>query len=240
MVELTNPDSSGWRQRLAELVEKVAEAMGMPEPWIVGLAAVLSRIGAHTVPEAVLDKVRAKAMLNTEERDAYNRIPEVGYRILRNIPRMEEVAEMIYYSQKNMNGSGFPVDSRSGDELPLGARVLRVCLEFMYTTTPKDDLGKRASEMLYNFALYDPDVVFALKKVLDGGLFAPPPEPGTGQVRQVSLAELEEGQTLETSIETVDGQVLIRAGSVLNAGQLEKVANFAMIGAVKEPFWIQS
>jgi len=237
MVELANPDATAWHQRLSELAEQVARTLGMAEPWLVGLAAVLSRIGTLTVPEGILRKVKAKTVLNTEERKAYARVPEVGYRLLRNIPRLEAVAEMVHYAQKNFSGSGFPPDEVAGEAIPLGGRILRVCLDFMYTTQPGDDLPQRAGQMLYNTSLYDPDVVFALKKVLDAGAFAAQAE-AAGE-RQVPLAHLDEGQVLSRSIETVEGQTLLLAGTVLGPGHLEKIANFAMIGAVVGPFWIQ-
>jgi len=118
----------------AQADEEVARRMGMDEPWMVGLAGSLSRIGTLTVPEPVLAKLKTGVLLNSEERQAYNRVPEVGYRLLKNIPRLEGLADMVYYSQKNFNGSGFPHDDRKGAEIPLGARILRVCQDFTNTT----------------------------------------------------------------------------------------------------------
>ena len=238
MISLANPEAPAWDQRLSELVEQTARAAGMAEPWIVGLAAVLSRIGALTVPDAILEKVKAKRILNTEERQAYNRVPEIGYRLLKGIPRLEEVAEMIYYSQKNYDGRGFPPDDRAGDAIPAGARILRVCLDFMHTTSGQEDMGKRVLEMLGNHYAYDPDVVFALKKTIDAGFFSQP-EPGGSPTCEVALEDLVEGQVLQEAIRTTDGQPLLGEGTQLGTGHLELLANYAMVGAVNGPFLVR-
>ena len=240
VISLANPEATEWNQRLAELAEQVARRLGAEEPWMVGLAAALSRIGTLTVPEAVLAKVRSKAVLNSEERKAYSRIPEVGHRLLKNIPRLEEVAEMVHYSQKNFRGGGFPVDDRTGEDLPLGARILRVCLDFMNSYTPGEDPGPRASALLCNLTFYDAEVAFALKKVVDEGFFPFGGEDEAGLPRKVPIESLMEGQVLAEDVATVEGQIILREGTVLGAAHLEKLANFAMIGAVSGPVFIRA
>lgn len=233
MISIAEPNASEWSQRLAELSEEVARSMGMDEPWMVGLAGALSRIGTLTVPKHILEKVKSKMILNSEEREAYTRIPEVGFRLLKGIPRLEEVAEMIHYSQKNYNGSGFPADDKAGDDIPLGARILRVCLDFTNTTPAQENPSRRVSDMLLNLSFYDSEAVFALKKIVDGGFFGTSLSEGDGESRDVPIRDLMPGHVLDTSIETADGQVLLRQGTVLTAAHLEKLANFAMIGAIR-------
>ncbi|MDP2875015.1 MAG: response regulator [Holophaga sp.] len=239
MISLADPHASEWSQRLTELAERVARSLGMKEPWMVGLAGALSRIGTLTVPKNVLAKVQAKMILNSEERQAYARVPEVGYRLLRSIPRLESVAEMVYFSQKNFNGGGFPVDSLVGDEIPLGGRILRVCLDFMNESSVHKTPQQRVSDMLCNLTLYDQEVVFALKRIIDGGFFAADDRDGEIQFRDVAIAELMEGDVLDSSIETKDGQVLLRQGTLLRTSHLEKLVNFELTGAIEGPISIR-
>ena len=145
---------------------------------------------------------------------------------------------MIYYSQKNYDGRGFPPDDRAGDAIPAGARILRVCLDFMHTTSGQEDMGKRVLEMLGNHYAYDPDVVFALKKTIDAGFFSQP-EPGGSPTCEVALEDLVEGQVLQEAIRTTDGQPLLGEGTQLGTGHLELLANYAMVGAVNGPFLVR-
>jgi len=239
MIASADSRASEWNQQLVELTEQVARNMGMREPWMVGLAAALSRIGTFTVPVHVLAKVKAKMILNSDERKAYGRVPEVGYRLLKAIPRLENVAEMVYYSQKNFNGGGFPADDRKGDGIPMGARILRVCLDFMTNGTAHKTPSQRVEEMLCNLTFYDPEVVFALKRAVDEGFFSTGESEGDAETRKIAIKDLMEGHVLDDSIETIDGQVLLRQGTVLRASHLEKLANFAMTGAIKGPFAVR-
>lgn len=50
LLSLLDPESFGRSQRLAELSERVGLAMGLDEPWYLGVASVLCQIGVLTVP----------------------------------------------------------------------------------------------------------------------------------------------------------------------------------------------
>ncbi len=54
------------------------------------------------------------------------RLPEVSKNLISNIPRLEKVAEIVYYHQKHFNGAGFPQDDRAGEDIPLESRILKV------------------------------------------------------------------------------------------------------------------
>lgn len=232
MLSMSDPLAWPWNQRLAELAEKVARQLGHAEPWMVSLAAVLSRVGTLAVPEPVLVKVRAKSLLNSEEREAYQRIPEIGFQLLRKIPRLEEVAEMVHYAQKNFNGTGFPKDGLAGEDIPIGARILRVCTDFLPAEPSRDDPRKRVLEMLTRISSYDTEVLFALKDVVEEGFFDDLAAPAEAEDRSLSISELREGMVLAESVDTHEGQVLLRAGTELKAAHIEKLANFALIGAI--------
>lgn len=235
LIAMTNPNAAAWNHQLGDLCEQVALRMGVEEPWMVGLAGVLSRIGTLAVPEAILAKVKAKALLSAEERQIYTRVPEVGYNLLKHVPRLEGVAEMVYYSQKNFRGAGFPPDERTGEDIPLGARILRVCLDFLNATSRREDRQKLVSDMLHNLTLYDAEVVFALQAVVETGSFDPPAAGEEGEFRDMPIECLLEGHVLDGSVETVDGQILLREGTILTHGQVEKLKNYALIGAIRGP-----
>jgi response regulator RpfG family c-di-GMP phosphodiesterase len=239
MIAMTNPNAAAWNHQLGELCEQVALRMGAEEPWMIGLAGVLSRIGTLAVPEAILAKVKAKAILDSEERQIYTRVPEIGFNLLKPIPRLERVAEMVYYSQKNFRGGGFPLDERTGEDIPLGARILRVCLDYLNATSRREDRKKLVSDMLHNLTLYDAEVVFALQAVVETGRFDPPMAVEEGEFREIPIECLMEGHVLDGSVETVDGQILLREGTILTTGHVEKLKNYSLIGAIKSPIPIR-
>ena len=56
--------------------------------------------------------------------------PRIAADLVGNIPRLREVAEIIAYQEKRFDGGGLPPDGASGGRIPLGARVLKVALDF--------------------------------------------------------------------------------------------------------------
>jgi response regulator RpfG family c-di-GMP phosphodiesterase len=234
MLSLLDPVSFEVARRMGELSERLAKKLGMDSPWILGLAAVLSQIGAVTIPEVVMVKVKRGAFLNTAEREMFNRIPEIGYKLMCNIPRMEQVAELVHYAQKNYNGSGFPVDETRGEEIPLGSRILRVAFDYLYLVPVKGTTEGAVNEMLSRTAWYDPDVLFALKDLLKEMKDEPRPEPVSMQ-----LSELRPGQMLAEPVQSEDGRIFIQTGTVIGISHIEKLYNVARLTKLKEPILIQ-
>ena len=219
----------------ATAVSAFDEAVATPEQ---KAALASARITVKQLAWSLLEaRVRAGAREDTPETAAGI---AAAYSLLKDIPRLEGVAEMIYYSQKNFNGGGFPPGGPSGEEIPPGARILRVCLDFMNTLTSVREPSQRVSAMLYNLSSYDSAVTIALRRVIDEGLFTEiTPEAGHTS-RSLAFHDLVAGQILDGSVETTEGQLLIRQGTVLTAALLAKLANFEMIGAIQGPITVRA
>jgi two-component system cell cycle response regulator len=96
-------------------------------------AAELQDIGMLSVPEAVL---RKRAALEPEEWAMIRRHPVVGARILASAPALEPVAKLVRSSYERFDGTGYP-DGIRGDEIPLGSRVIAVCVAYDAMTSPR-------------------------------------------------------------------------------------------------------
>jgi hypothetical protein len=89
------------------------------------------------------------------------RVPQIGYNLLSHIPRLESVAVAVLYQNKNFDGTGFPLDGVSGEEIPIGARILRI-LQDLVADESAGVSKARALEKLTHFPVrYDPRVVDA-------------------------------------------------------------------------------
>ena len=229
-----DPISFGRAQVLAERVRRMAVGMKMERPWIVGLAATLAQIGALTVPSALLAKAHTGALLNPAEREVLTRVPEIGSNLLRHIPRLEEVAEIILYMNKNYNGSGYPPTQVFGDQIPLGARILRVASDFQDLLPKKRSRQDALADMRTRLAWYDPAIVEILAQVI----LEEHVEDAGSEPRRIPLAELRVGHMLAKGIFTVDGLLVVPEGTVLHGSHMEKMRNFARLSGLKEPMWV--
>jgi two-component system, cell cycle response regulator len=96
-------------------------------------AAELQDIGMLAVPEAVLLK---RGALEPEEWAQIQRHPVIGDRILSAAPALEPVAKLVRSSYERWDGTGYP-DGISGEQIPLGSRVIAVCVAYDAMTSPR-------------------------------------------------------------------------------------------------------
>lgn len=232
LLSLLDPDSFGRAQRLAALSEKVGRHMNVQAPWVLGVAAVLSQIGVLTLPPSVVTKVKNNGFLNSAEREISHRIPEIGSNLIRNIPRLDEVAEIVYYSQKNFNGSGFPVDNIKEGAIPLGSRILRATTDLLNLSTQKSTPKAAVQDMQHRTAWYDHEVLRALQVVLEQEAeeAIEAPEPAN-----LTLEALTPGMLLVQSVETTDGWLVVPAGTLLGSTHIEKLRNFDRLTGLRLP-----
>jgi diguanylate cyclase (GGDEF)-like protein len=99
----------------------------------VARAAELHDVGKIAVPDAILDK---PGPLDPVEWSFMRRHPLIGERILLAAPALRPVARLVRSSHERWDGTGYP-DGLSGDEIPLGARVVAVCDAFNAMTTER-------------------------------------------------------------------------------------------------------
>ncbi|GLH71969.1 response regulator receiver modulated metal-depenent phosphohydrolase [Geothrix limicola] len=231
LLSCLDPISFGRAQAMAAQAEAIAREMGMKNPWVLGIASILSQIGILTVPEGVATKIQTGTFLNSNERDLANRIPEIGADLIKNIPRLEEVADAVLYMNKNFNGTGYPPDARKGEDIPLGGRILRAVWDYERLLPKFGNPISAVRDMESRTTWYDLEVLRAFGRCLERqGAEAPPPP-----TREISLHELRIGQVLVTGIETMDGLLVVPQGTTIGLVHLQKLRNFARLSGLREP-----
>jgi HD-GYP domain-containing protein (c-di-GMP phosphodiesterase class II) len=86
-------------------------------------AAILHDIGKIGVPTAILTK---PGPLTAEERAIVERHTEIGHNLLKDIPFLSRVAEIVRAGHERWDGAGYP-DRIGGEQIPLEARIIFVC-----------------------------------------------------------------------------------------------------------------
>jgi hypothetical protein len=182
----------------------------------------------------VATKVQTGAFLNSHERELANRIPELGAELIGNIPRLEEVAEAVLYLNKNFNGTGFPVDDRKEQSIPLGGRILRVVWDYERLLAKFGNPLATVRDMEARTTWYDLDVLRAFGRCL-AKQGAEAPEAPT---LEISLHELRIGQVLLTGIVTMEGLLVIPEGTTIGLVHLQKLRNFSRLSGIREPILV--
>ncbi|MBN2318380.1 MAG: response regulator [Acidobacteria bacterium] len=228
LLSVISPEVFGLSNRIKRLSVHIASQMGIADYWQIETAAMLSQIGYATLPENTVRKMQSGQDLSGEEERIVFSHPKVAAGLLAHIPRLEEVSRIVACQLKNYDGTGFPKEGAGGDAIPLGARILKVVLDF-HTL---EDRGCRKAEALDEMkkipGKYDPSVLKALKDVLD--------IENEYTARDVSVAELMPGMVLSEDLRTAQGLLLIARGNEISKVLIEKLKNFSGRAVINEPF----
>jgi len=156
--------------RTAELAGLVSDLLGLSaaERTRVRQAAQLHDIGKVAVPDSLLKQVPP---LEPSDWEFIQQCPTIGERIMAAAPALAPLAPLIRSVRERFDGTGYP-DRLSGDQIPLGARIIATCSALAAMTSPRAYAPARttvnALAELHRAAgrQFDPRVVAALTEVL--------------------------------------------------------------------------
>jgi diguanylate cyclase (GGDEF)-like protein len=138
------PDLHDHLCEVGRLATLVGRRLNMSEEQLDELhrGAELHDIGKAAVPDAILKK---PGPLDDHEWAFIERHTLVGERILAAAPALAPVAVLVRSSHERWDGRGYP-DGLSGEDIPLGARVIRVCDSFDAMTSDRPYSGAMTPE----------------------------------------------------------------------------------------------
>lgn len=236
-----NPLIFGRSMRVKSWCDMIARDIGYPQPWELGLAALLAPIGLVSLPPETLARLAMGKVLQPLERDLLKRTPEVGKRLISNIPRLNHIGEIVYLQFRNFDGTGFPADnSPKGTDIPLGARVLRILNDLAEISTGDMPLAQNFDELKEHAHRYDPELfgqISNLVAIVDDSYDLETHPKGREQ--DILLKSLRVNDFLMTDIETVDGHVLLTHGNHVSEVQLQRLRVFQQIHKFHEPIRIR-
>ena len=150
----------GHSHRVALLTAQLAEAAGFGDEQIerCRIAGLVHDIGKIGVSEDVLLK---NGQLTDDEYEAIQKHPEIGARILKDIPQMEDVLGGVLHHHEKFDGSGYP-HGLQGKAIPVIARMIAIA----------DTFDAMSSSRTYRKAMTRDSVLKEMKEVA-GSQFDP-------------------------------------------------------------------
>jgi HD-GYP domain-containing protein (c-di-GMP phosphodiesterase class II) len=129
------PYMRGHGSRVSELSEAVAVRLGWSAEQIrrLRIGALLHDVGKLAVADTLWHKAE---QLDEGEYAAIRRHPSAGVRILARQPDFRFVIPQVLFHHEHWDGGGYP-SRRSGESIPLEARVLAVADAFDAMTSPR-------------------------------------------------------------------------------------------------------
>lgn len=233
VLALSNPIAFGQVTRIRDWARQITAHLNLPRPWEMDISAALSTIGLVAVPPEVLKKLYAGEGLTKVEASIMVRVPELGKKLIENIPRLKPVAEIVYYQDKGYDGSGHPADDIAGENIPVGARLLKILKDL--GNHSKDSVPSAASfaRLEESKNLYDEellDIVWKYFKEQNGAN-----EGDASKSLELPVSMLRAGDYLETDLEFENGTVFMATGETINEVLAFQIQNLIKINPLKEP-----
>lgn len=123
-LDLRDKETEGHTQRVTEMTERLARAIGIGDAEIVHVrrGALLHDIGKMGIPDQILLK---PGPLNAEEWDIMRQHPKLAYDLLSPILYLHPALDIPYCHHEKWDGTGYPRGLK-GDAIPLAARIFAI------------------------------------------------------------------------------------------------------------------
>jgi response regulator RpfG family c-di-GMP phosphodiesterase len=232
ILALVQPAVFGQATLVKRLAGTIAGVLRVDPLWPLEMAALLFPVGHVLLPQKTADKLVQGFPLEGAEKMMADRAPAVARQILGNIPRLEPVTEIFEHYTRRFDGQGSQgADSVKGDKLPIGARILRVAIDFTQL-----DRRDQANETILKTlrgrtGAYDPNVLAALEQ----GLGSRATDRGTLSLR---CRDLTSGMILAEDVFTAGGMLLAAQGHEITVGTLARLHNFSDSAGLREPILV--
>ena len=157
-------------ERVAELAARVAVRLGLDAEQIelTRLAASLHDLGKLAIPEEMLKKA---GTLTDSERLVLQRHPQIGFRMLDSLG-VDLIAHLVLHHHERWDGAGYP-DSLSGEQIPLGSRIIFVSDAYDAMTSDRRYRPRRSSRAALAElercagSQFDPGIVAAFREEIE-------------------------------------------------------------------------
>jgi CheY-like chemotaxis protein len=217
VLALTSPVAFGTAKRIEGLAASIAREVAYPTAWQVEVAAVLSQLGAVTLPHELLEKLRVGGALDAHEQEMLARAPAAAEKLVSGIPRLEPVLQMM----AAVAGAARRIES---PEVARGAAILRLAVAF----DRLDTRGVSAAEVIDRLRAQEPkhdaELLDALTRL----------RCGADEIHRMPLRSLAPGMVLSEDLLLASGALLVPRGYEVTVSFVERIKNFAP-GAVREP-----
>ena len=156
---------------VSNLARRVGARMGLAKDacYELALAGLLHDIGKLELAKYVYGKEDETLII--EEMRYVRRHSRLGAEILEKRGYSEEIVNMVKFHHENCDGSGYPMNL-SREEIPLGARILRVCDVFAALTADRPyrkafDVDTAIELMIEESKYYDIGVFLAFMSLVN-------------------------------------------------------------------------
>lgn len=228
---MVSPAASSRAARLQRYTIELSDALGLASHWEWGLAAFVSQIGCVALPKEMLFKVEACQRLNDEEQRLYESHPEVAGKLLAAIPRLEDVAAIVTAQFGSLSTNDLADDLRQWDIRSAGQLLLRVAIEYDRLVSRGASRDSAVTTLRQSTLKFPSTVLKAIAGLSTTAM-------GT-VVREIRLADLTVGMTLDEDLVSPKGIRLVPSGAEVTTTLMIRLTSISRGVGIAEPFRVR-
>ncbi|MBN1439737.1 MAG: GAF domain-containing protein [Anaerolineales bacterium] len=170
-LDLRDEGTEGHTERVTEMTERLARAMGVDESQMVHIrrGALLHDMGKMGIPDSILLKRDA---LTREEWDIMRRHPLYAFEMLAPVIYLRNSLDIPYCHHEKWDGTGYPRGLK-GEQIPLAARIFAIVDVWDATTSDRPYRQAWTKEQAREFLRtqsgkhFDPQIVPVFLSIVD-------------------------------------------------------------------------
>ena len=207
---LSSSVASERSERIQALALRLVSQMGYGQDWEFRMAAMLSQVGCVTVPECALEKLARREALSDEEQELYTAHTSIASRLIRNIPRLETVAEMIERQSGPMRKA-----APSSERAALGGWILQIAVMVDDAMVAGQNLESATRACVAQLPALPARLKIAAEELGNSDL--------QWSSRKVAIDDLDAGMVLAEDIVTTSGMCLLAKGMMLKSVHIARL-----------------
>lgn len=233
LLSTLSPHIFGKSNQIRRIAKALCKEIHFPDSNEVELAALFSHVGCISLSSEITEKLVTGKFLLSEEKQIFDNHPLLGYKLLKNIPLLEHVANTVLYQNKNYDGSGTPISEKiAGEEIPLPARILRVAIEYQSARIKSNSTLELSDLLRSRSGLLDPNLYKALSQVMI--------KEDSRELREIKILQLRTGMIFADDIFTTTNNKIASQWQEATDGLVERITNIHYQIGVKEPIKVFS
>ena len=224
VLAVVNPEIFAHVTQIKKYMLNLAQELDMPLTWSFVPMIQLSQLGCIMFPDKGLMQTQ-QVTLSLEQRRMIEQHPFLAADLIKKIPRMKNIARTILYQEKCFNGEGIPKDDVKGEQIPFGARMLKIVLDFLRLKKSGSSASQACIQLEKQSQLYDPKILAAFQK--SANVFI------TNTQELVSLTDLTDDMVIQENLTTKTGLLVALKGQKISEPLLRIISHCIKNGALE-------
>jgi len=242
ILAVLSPEIFAQAGRLRKLAHSLAIALQHEDrAWEIELAALLSQVGAVTMPRDLLRRWQKGELLAEAEIKLIRTIPNTGKALIKNIPRLENIAEAVGY-QNTMYRSQTDKDGPVAVEIPLMARILKVIVDYDRLIEKTKDASVAFQTLMIHESEYDPKILAVFRDQIlhtDSQSTYRVSNALKGE-KEICVEGIKLGMVLTRDVADKNGILIVSKDTVITEVLKYQLLNYFRSQVIEEPVYIES